>query len=304
MSGISSKALSFGNPSNKYKYNGKELQNNEFSDGSGLETYDYSFRMQDPQIGRFWQVDPLSSKAKNIIYSPYSYAINNPIRVIDPDGRDWTYAMREENGKTYIDITFKATIVNNSNQKYTKKELNQLKKQVTSQLQKAFSKDFGDVQFTMKADIRVSKNSKDIKSDEHVYRITNETIKAADRKEPYIMPIGVAEYGGKEIFINKSEVGNISKGTDQNTIAHETAHTAWLLHANQNYSSDSKNLVTGPWQQLTGQMFNTTGNAMDSQPADNWTDLNKTQFMAIMKAMIGGMVNRETVNNVLDNTVR
>ncbi|GAB6013054.1 DUF6443 domain-containing protein [Viscerimonas tarda] len=63
-----------------YKYNGKE-----FDIMHGLNLYDYSARQVDPAVGRFTTVDPLAEKYYNI--SPYAYCANNPVKYIDPDGK-------------------------------------------------------------------------------------------------------------------------------------------------------------------------------------------------------------------------
>jgi RHS repeat-associated protein len=81
MAAISSRTVKL---NNKFEFGGKEKQEKEFTDGSGLELYDFGARMLDPQIGRWSCVDPLAHMFP--YQTPYSAMDNNPISKIDPTG--------------------------------------------------------------------------------------------------------------------------------------------------------------------------------------------------------------------------
>ena len=63
----------------RWKYNGKEDQVT-----GGLDWLDYGARMYDWELGRWFGMDLMAEKYNS--WSPYNYALNAPIRFIDPNG--------------------------------------------------------------------------------------------------------------------------------------------------------------------------------------------------------------------------
>ena len=65
--------------SNRYRYNGKELQTT-----GGLGYLDYGARMYDPELGRWFGMDPMAEE--RYAQSSYGYCGNSPVILVDPDG--------------------------------------------------------------------------------------------------------------------------------------------------------------------------------------------------------------------------
>jgi RHS repeat-associated protein len=70
---------------NMHQYNWKEKQ-----EELGLDWLDYGARMYMPEIGKWGVVDPKSEKY--FPFSPYCYAANMPIIIIDPNGMELDYS--------------------------------------------------------------------------------------------------------------------------------------------------------------------------------------------------------------------
>lgn len=71
-------------PLNNVLFGSKSLERKEFSDGTGLDWYNFDVRAYDPQIGRWHQPDPFALLAPN--WTPYRYGFSNPANYTDPSG--------------------------------------------------------------------------------------------------------------------------------------------------------------------------------------------------------------------------
>jgi len=88
MAGISDEAVKTQYAENKYRFQKQGLQNKEFSDESGLEMYEFKYRFDDPQIGRFWSVDPLATKY--LYNSPYAFSEDKVTSHVETEGLEAT----------------------------------------------------------------------------------------------------------------------------------------------------------------------------------------------------------------------
>ena len=67
-----------------YRFNAKEDQS-----FTGVPLLDYGARFYNPTLARWTTPDPLAEKYYSI--SPYAFCNNNPVNLVDPDGRDGIY---------------------------------------------------------------------------------------------------------------------------------------------------------------------------------------------------------------------
>src|SRR5690554_3398625 len=65
----------------RYGFQGQEMDDEGKGEGNSIN---YKYRMHDPRIGRFFAVDPLTSKYPH--YTPYSFSGNKVIHAVELEG--------------------------------------------------------------------------------------------------------------------------------------------------------------------------------------------------------------------------
>ncbi len=99
-----------GDYTNRYKFNGKELD-----EETGF--YYYGARYYNPKFSIWLSTDPLAEKFPNA--SPYNYCLGNPIKLVDPDGRAPIdhYRLNRDGSLTFLQKTKGRDVIYSSDYK-------------------------------------------------------------------------------------------------------------------------------------------------------------------------------------------
>ena len=249
---------------NKYLYNGKELQDDNLGNGTNLDWYDYGARMYDPALGRFHTQDAFAEKYYD--FSPYQYGANNPICNIDVNGDSIWYTMEDN----VITMHVTGKVMNNSNDDI---DMDEAIADMTEDLADSFSGEIklGDDTYELKTDIQLeaAESMDDVKDSDHL-------IVFADGSGDEGTTRGASnEIGGKVIYLYSGDYPTnswYSPGWSYTrSFLHEFGHTAGLEH---NYGFRNLMKQRGAGTTITSEQRGTMYGATVNRGSNSYKLLN------------------------------
>lgn len=91
--------------------------------GATGTSYDFGARLYDPRVGRWLSLDPLASKYAGV--SPYAFAANNPVLLVDPNGREIQIGFIDQGGKPQV-IVYTAGMAANTGNTFVDDAINSM----------------------------------------------------------------------------------------------------------------------------------------------------------------------------------
>ena len=201
-----------------YKFNGKQ-----FDDETGL--YYYGARYMNPVTSLWYGVDPLAEKY--VTTSGFVYTLNNPVKFIDVDGREWTQTT-DKNGNTVITVSLNLSF----NGDFSAAQMENYKTTISSEFNRMIS-DASDGR--MSGVIKFYTNNKDIV----------QSLVLTSEESSLIA--GSTTYMGSQVNVNDKNGALKDYAIVAADVSHELLHTLRVAHPfERTQTADTKLLKVGP----------------------------------------------------------
>lgn len=185
---------------------------------------------------RFLSIDP-----ERQTHNPYAYVGNNPISMIDPDGREYTVAVTKlDDGGHEIHITLNAVIINESSKDISQEEMDSIIERIQENFSDVVSGTSKDGELTYKGTLNLEmvRDESEISKEDHVFRL----------RDPSMFPTAASEgavghadkyenfmYLSTQLLIPGASTKRWPDGEKVlldvgSTAVHEAGHSAGLPH--------------------------------------------------------------------------